>query len=280
MSSEGRLFVVATPIGCLEDITLRALRILNEADTILAEDTRRTRILCQHHSVGTRLRSFHAHSPDSLVVALVEELEAGGRLAMVTDAGTPIVSDPGARLVAAATEAGVEVEVIPGPSAVTAALSVAAIPCDSFRFVGFLPRSGAKRKRALVEIAEDESATVLFESPRRIRATLADLAPHLGDSRTLALCRELTKVHQEVVRGSADALLERLPEAVRGEITLVIEGRGEREAATVSDEEFGARAREWRAEGLSSRDISRRLAETFRIGKREAYQRLLALSDG
>ena len=159
----GRLSVVATPIGNLDDITLRAIQVLEAADIILAEDTRRTKRLTTHLGVGTRLKSFHAHSPDGAITAWVAELLGGAHLALVTDAGTPVVSDPGIRLVAACREAGVAVEVIPGASAVTAAVAVAGLRADTFRFVGFLPRGGGRRRRVLEEIGHERGATVLFE---------------------------------------------------------------------------------------------------------------------
>lgn len=279
----GRLWVVATPIGNLEDVTLRALRVLREADLVLAEDTRRTRALLGHHGIAARLRSFHAHTPPGQVEALVRELSEGRRIVLVTDAGTPVVSDPGMRLVRAAVEAGVRVETVPGPSAVTAALAVAAVPCDTFRFVGFLPRGGARRRRVLAEIAAERGASVLFEAPTRVAATLRELAAHTG-SRTVAVCRELTKVHEEVVRGTAAELAERFADGTRGEVTVVVGGRGA-EAGTAPieppDEEALARAvAELLAEGLAPTEAARRLAERTGIPRREAYRRVLRHRDG
>lgn len=214
--------MLATPIGNLEDVTLRAVRVLREADGILAEDTRRTRILCQHHGVATRARSLHAHSSSDRIRHVVQELVDGAHLALVTDAGTPAVSDPGVRLVREATAAGVQVEAIPGPSALTAALSIAGIPCDPFRFVGFLPRSGGKRRRVLEAVAQEAGATVLFESPHRLHKTLGELAELLGPSREAAVCRELTKLHEECVRAPLGELAQRYADGTRGEITLVV----------------------------------------------------------
>ena len=171
----GRLSVAATPIGCLEDITLRALRVLREADLILAEDTRHTRTLCAKHGIETPLRSFHAHTNEDRVKLLVSRLVEGAHYAMVSDAGTPVVSDPGVYLVSRAAAAGVAVEAIPGPSAVLAALCVAGLPVRRFVFEGFLPRGGGDRTRALDRIAQSADTVVLFESPHRIHATLQDL---------------------------------------------------------------------------------------------------------
>lgn len=218
----GRLSVLGTPIGNLEDITLRALRVLREADGVLAEDTRRTRVLCQHHGIDARLRSLHAHSSPDKVRRVVDELRAGAHLAMVTDAGTPAVSDPGVRLVRQAADEGVTVEAIPGPSALTAALSIAGISCDPFRFVGFLPRTGGKRRRVMEAIAADTGATALFESPHRLHKTLTELIEHLGPDREAAVCRELTKLHEEVRRAPLQELATHYADGTKGEITLLL----------------------------------------------------------
>ena len=277
----GKLSVVATPIGNLEDITLRALRVLRECDGILAEDTRRTRVLCTHHAVGTGLRSFHAHSPDAKVTALVEELLGGAHLAIVTDAGTPLVSDPGARLVRAAAAAGVRVEPIPGPSAPLAALAAAGLRVGSFRFLGFLPRSGARRRALLSEIASTRDATVVFEAPGRVPATLRDLASAVGADRPAAVCRELTKLHEEIARGTLGELAARYVEPPRGEVTLVIEGAPEDVEPVAPDREvIEARARELLAEGLRTKDVAKRLAEELKIPKSDAYRLVLDLDQG
>jgi 16S rRNA (cytidine1402-2'-O)-methyltransferase len=254
----GRLSIVTTPIGNLEDLTLRALRTLKEAHLILAEDTRRTGKLCKHYGIITRLRPFHAHSNPQTVARCVHELLQGGHLALVTDAGTPLISDPGAVLVREALKQSVAVETIPGPSAVTAALSVSGIEFDSFCFVGFLPRSGAARRRALQNIAEDQNAVVLFESPKRVGRTLAELAELLESDRPVAVCRELTKVHEEVSRGSAAELAKRFQDGTLGEVTLVVGGRVLR-----SDEpcafDIDQRITELLDQGLSARDVTRTL---------------------
>ena len=222
----GRLSIVATPIGNLEDITLRALRVLKECGRILAEDTRRTRVLCEHHGVATPLKSFHAHTTEERLHSLVDELREGAHLALVTDAGTPLVSDPGARLVAAAVAAGIDVEPIPGASAPLAALTASGLRVGRFRFVGFLPRSGRERREALARVVTDRDASVLFESPKRLPTTLRDLAA-LAPERPAAVCRELTKLNEEVARDRLQGLAERFAAAARGEITVVIEGAPE-----------------------------------------------------
>lgn len=276
----GRLSIVATPIGNLEDLTLRALRTLREADAILAEDTRRTSILCRHHGVATPLRSFHAHTPAARVAELVDELRGGARLALVSDAGTPLISDPGAELVRAASEAGVRVESIPGASAPIAALVASGLAAPSFEFVGFLPRGGGRRQEALAGIARARGAVVLFEAPSRVAATLRDLGRVLGGARRAAVCRELTKVHEEIARGTLDALAARFAEGARGEITIVVSApdvppQDEREP--VDDDEI---LRWLDDEGLGTKDAADRLAEREAIARKDAYRRVLALAEG
>jgi len=219
------LLVCATPIGNLEDVTLRVLRELREADVVLCEDTRRTRVLLDRHGIRARLLSYHEHNEAQRTAELLPRLEAGERLALCTDAGMPGVSDPGARLVAAALDADVEVAVLPGPSAVDTALLASGFASEGgFVFVGFLPRSGGAL-RSLVRTL-GERPTVAFESPQRLPATLRVLAEEVG-GRRLAVCRELTKQFEEVVRGTAADLSERYTEPPKGEITLVIEGGAE-----------------------------------------------------
>jgi 16S rRNA (cytidine1402-2'-O)-methyltransferase len=252
----GVLWVVATPIGNLEDITLRALRVLREADAVLAEDTRTTRKLLERHGISTPLRTHHAHSSEGSVARMVEELRAGARLALVTDAGTPLVSDPGAALVSAAAAAGVRVEPVPGPSATLAAISVAGVRADGFRFVGFLPRAGGRRRAALRRVADDPLTTVLFEAPPRTARTLADLAAACGEDRPAALCRELTKAFEEVARGTLADLARRAERGVRGEVTIVVEGRRlspRSDAAT--DAEAHAPAEPTVREACGARDV-------------------------
>lgn len=276
---EGRLSIVATPIGNLEDLTLRALRTLREADTILAEDTRRTSHLCRHHGVGTPLRSFHAHTPRERIVPLVNAMLRGKHFALVSDAGTPLVSDPGAELVRAAVEAGVRVESIPGASAPITALVASGLAAPSFSFVGFLPRSGGRRTRAIAQIAKFGGATTLFEAPKRVAATLRDLASVLGGARQAAVCRELTKLHEEIARGSLGELAASFAEReVLGEITLVIaapEQPPEDEREPIDDDTV----RRWiEDESLGTRDAADRLAELEGVPRKDAYRRVLAIA--
>src|SRR5918997_6469252 len=193
------LTVVPTPIGNLEDITLRALRALREADLVACEDTRRTGRLLAHYEMRQDLLAYHEHNEETLAPKLAERASTG-RVALVTDAGTPLVSDPGYRLVRACIEAGVEVEVLPGPSALTTALVVSGLPADTVVFAGFPPRKGGERTRLFGRIATEPSTFVLFESPHRLAKTLGDLSPEAP----VAVCRELTKLHEEVFRGTAE----------------------------------------------------------------------------
>lgn len=274
-TTEGRLYIVATPIGSLDDLSVRAIRVLREVDLILAEDTRRSRILTAHHGIETRLRSFHAHSSPETREAIVAELVGGARFALVSDAGTPLVSDPGYELVDAARTAGVTVEHLPGPSAVLTALCVAGLRCDDFRFVGFLPRSGAKRRRLLDSIAASETTIVFFEAPNRVRDTLTDLSQRLDADRRIAVCRELTKRHEEVLRGTLAEVVAALPEDVLGEISVVIEGRESADDETLTDADVDARIDAMIARGIAPKAIAKSLAESTGSTSRELYKRVL-----
>lgn len=220
----GTLFVVGTPIGNLEDVTLRALRILRDVNLIAAEDTRTTRTLLRAHSIDTPMTSFHEFSAPGKVRHLVERLDHEN-LALVSDAGMPGLSDPGFPLIRAALEAGHSVTPVPGPSAILAALVASGLPMNPFHFLGFLPRKSGQRRRALEAVAEEEATLVAFESPHRLVASLGDAAAVLGD-RPMAAARELTKKFEEIVRGTIPELLIRFrQEAPRGEFTLVFGGR-------------------------------------------------------
>ncbi len=217
----GILYVVATPIGNLEDVTLRALRILREVSLIAAEDTRRTAKLLQHYSISTRTTSLHEHNEHEKTPRLVERLRGGESVALVSDAGTPVVSDPGQRLVAAARSAGIRVESIPGPSAVMAAVSVAGLPATEFTFLGFPPHRSNDRMRWLAEGARQSRLVVFFEAPHRIRQTLSELEVITGPDRVVAVGRELTKAHDELVVNPISTVLSEL-RAPRGEFTVLL----------------------------------------------------------
>jgi 16S rRNA (cytidine1402-2'-O)-methyltransferase len=230
----GHLVVCPTPIGNLEDVTLRVLSALREADLVACEDTRRTRTLLDRYGVKAKLVSYHEHNEEKRSAELVERMRAGATVALVSDAGMPLVSDPGYVLVRACVAAGLPVEVLPGPSAALAALVASALPSDRWRFAGFLPRKKGELRRAL---AEPGGTLVAFEAPGRVPGTLAVLAD-LDPDREVAVCRELTKVHEEVVRGSAAELAARYADAPpKGEVVLVIapapEGAGEVDEAAL-----------------------------------------------
>jgi 16S rRNA (cytidine1402-2'-O)-methyltransferase len=215
------LAVCATPIGNLEDVTLRVLRELGEADLVLCEDTRRTKILLERHGIEAKLVSYHEHNEAERTAQVLPRLEAGERIALTSDAGLPGVSDPGARLIAAALEAGVEVTVLPGPSAVETALVASGLLGDRYQFLGYLPRAEGARGALWAELATWPHSAVAFESPRRLPASLRSLADVLPE-RPVAVCRELTKRFEEVVRGSAVEIAGRFSDAPRGEITVVV----------------------------------------------------------
>jgi 16S rRNA (cytidine1402-2'-O)-methyltransferase len=238
--SAGRLVVCPTPIGNLEDVTLRVLSALREADVVACEDTRQTGKLLERYGVSAPLVSYHEHNEEARSAQLVERMRAGATVALVSDAGMPLISDPGYVLVRACAAAGLAVEVLPGPSAALAALVASALPADRWRFVGFLPRKAGRLREVL---AEPGGTLVAFESPRRLPATLAALA-ELDPDRAAAVCRELTKVHEEVVRGTASELAARYAsEEPRGEIVLVVAGAPEPAAGAASDASVDAVAR-------------------------------------
>ena len=224
-AGRGTLYVVATPIGNLGDITLRALEVLRGVPVVAAEDTRLTLRLWARHGITTHLVSYHAQSAPAREAELMARLAAGDDVAIVTDAGTPLVSDPGEGLVGAWAAAGGTVVPIPGPSAVLAALVASGIPAPRWAFEGFLPRKGAERRERLARIAGDERASVLFEAPGRTAATLADLAAACGSERAAAVCRELTKRHEEIRRGPLGELaVAAAADGLRGEVTIVVAG--------------------------------------------------------
>jgi 16S rRNA (cytidine1402-2'-O)-methyltransferase len=278
--SRGILYIVATPIGNLGDITLRALDVLRSVPLVAAEDTRMTRRIWARHGVATPLVSYHARNAARRGPELLEHLASGRDLALVTDAGTPLVSDPGEGLAVAWAAAGGSVVPVPGPSAVLAALVASGIPAPRWAFEGFLPRSGRERRERLTRIAADERATVLFEAPGRVAVTLRDLAAACGDGRVAALCRELTKIHEDVRRGSLRELAESAAaEPPRGEIVLVVGGRrgaDQAEAAgrvdTVSASEARDRVARLVREGLTRSAAARQVARETALSRRELFR--------
>jgi len=273
--SAGTLYVVATPLGNLGDLTDRARQTLSAVPLVAAEDTRRARILLGHVGARPRVVSLHAHSSDRRLDALTQSLEGGQDVALLSDAGTPTVSDPGASLVRRAQEAGVHVVSVPGPSAVTAALSISGIAADRYTFLGFLPRKGADRKRLLTAVAGSPWTTVLFEAPSRVVRLLEDLAKVCGAERHAAVARELTKVHEELRSGNLDTLAGYYRvHPPRGEVTLVVAGtsRGAEAERDVDLDAVRDRARALLGQELTRRDVAAQLVEEFPLSRREAYR--------
>lgn len=267
----GRLFVVATPIGNLGDLTLRAIETLRAADRVLAEDTRRTLALLSHLGIsGKPVDRLDAHAPPEVVERAAARLVAGESLALVTDAGTPVVSDPGVSLVRLAAERGIPVVPIPGASAVLAAVSVSGLVTGPFRFVGFLPRSGPERREALAELVATKEPVVLFESPERTAATLSDLA-EISPDRGVVVARELTKLHEELVRGTLRQVAEIARQWV-GEVTIVLgEGTAAQAAPSLDEAEIHRRIDEALAQKRRARDIAEEMSLLLRLPKKEAY---------
>ena len=276
----GTLYVVATPIGNLEDLSIRAARILREVDVIACEDTRHTRLLLQRYGITTPMVSYHEHNEPARAQELLRRLEAGESAALVSDAGTPVLSDPGFSLVRQAIAGGIPVVPLPGPSAITAALSVAGLPTDRFVFLGFLPRKAGERRRALEEVASIPWTLVLFETPHRIAQALRDLHTILGD-RQVAVMRELTKKFEEVVRGTVSQVADRMQQTPpRGELTLVVAGaeavRGG-EAASVPVGEPAAHLRALVSSGTPVKEAIRQVAQAHRLRRRAVYEMALVL---
>lgn len=271
----GTLYVVATPIGNLEDVTFRALRVLREVALIAAEDTRRTNRLLQHYSISTPATSLHEHNEHRKVPLLIARLQQGDSVALVSDAGTPLISDPGARLVAAAHQAGIRVEPLPGPSAVMAALSASGFNLEQFVFLGFPPAKGKSRVDWFAGLRAESRPLVIYEAPHRIRDTLSDLLANLGN-RPVLLGRELTKAHETLVIRPISELLE--SHAVeRGEYTIVVPvetGKDRHEIISTDSDvyaEFGVLTNN---EGRSRREAIKQLATRFGLSAKEVYRRI------
>jgi 16S rRNA (cytidine1402-2'-O)-methyltransferase len=269
----GVLYIVATPIGNLGDLSDRARETLGAVDLVVAEDTRRTGRLLQAIGVRAALRSFFEGNERARTPAIVRELVDGRSVALVSDGGMPLVSDPGYRLVAACIEVGVEVRVVPGASAVLAALVVSGLPTDRFAFEGFLPRAAGERRARLAAVAHDPRTLVFFESPRRVPGMLRDLVATVGDRR-VALCRELTKLHEEVRRGTATEVLGSFEDdPLRGEVVVVVEG--DRDGAPVDMAAAVASARALVADGARKRDAAHAIADRLGISANAVYRALL-----
>lgn len=270
----GTLYLVATPIGNLEDITVRALRILREADLIACEDTRQTRRLLDHFGISKPMLSYHEHNEAARAAELISRIEAGASVALVTDAGTPLISDPGYRAAAAAIAAGIPVIPIPGASALLTALAGSGLPTDEFRFCGFLPPRSAQRRRTLESFQDEDCTLIFYEAPHRILDALEDVAAELP-RRPVVVARELTKIHEEFLRGTAPEVRAQLAArpSVKGEITLLL-GRPVKGADTaMASPEEEVRALE--LEGVPRMDAVKRVAKARDIPKRELYRRII-----
>ena len=267
----GTLYVVATPIGNLEDITYRAVRMLREADLIACEDTRQTRKLLDHYGIAKPLVSYHEHNEAVRSEDLVAKIQTGANVALVSDAGMPLISDPGYRVVHAAIGAGIPVVPIPGPSALLSALVASGLPTDAFTFGGFLPAKSGQRERLLEGLREETVTSIFYEAPHRIVEALGDIEKILGD-RPVVVARELTKLHEEILRGTAGEVRSALAArpAVKGEITLLI-GKGTTPpAATTSIEDA---VEEYVRSGMGRMEAMKKVAREHRISKRDVYRR-------
>jgi 16S rRNA (cytidine1402-2'-O)-methyltransferase len=269
------LYIVATPIGNLEDISLRAIRVLGQVKLIAAEDTRTTRNLLQEYKIKTKLTSYHEHNKHAKLGYLIELLKTDD-IALVSDAGMPGVSDTGYELIKAAIEADIGVIVIPGASAVLTALVLSGLPANEFLYLGFLPRKKGDRVRVLESLETEKRTVVFFESPHRLIDSLEDIRSHSGD-RKVAVCRELTKIHEEVFRGSVSEAIGHFTNP-RGEFTIVLEGAGE--VKDMSDGLAGEDLKNLMNKGLSARDAVSALAGSTGISKKKLYSQWLELKKG
>lgn len=273
----GALYIVPTPIGNLEDITFRAVRVLKEVDLIAAEDTRHSQVLLNHYGIRTPVTSYHEHNERTKARELVERLRQGTSIALLSDAGTPMISDPGYRLVVEAIRAGVQVIPLPGPSAVTAALSAAGLPTDRFGFEGFLPAKKSERRSALEALKKDTKTLIFYEAPHRLKETLADMAEIFGD-REVAIGREISKVHEEFLRGAMRELIAKLEQQnVRGEITLIVQGATS--GALVEEDQLISEVRQLADDGMRVKEISELLGARHGISRREVYRLALRLKN-
>jgi len=272
--SQAGLYVVATPIGNLEDITYRAVRLLSEVDLIAAEDTRHSRVLLSHYNITTKMQALHEHNEAQVFERILDRIVAGQAIALISDAGTPLISDPGFHLVRAAREAGLPVYSVPGPSAVTAALSVAGLPPDRFAFEGFLPSKATARKKRLQALCHETRTLVFFESSHRIGATIADMSEVFGEQRLVAVCRELTKKFETVIRVPLAEMKTELAQDAnqsRGEFVVVVEGdKGSEDAALSNAHKMALTLMEF----LPASQAARVAAQLNNVPRRKVYELL------
>jgi 16S rRNA (cytidine1402-2'-O)-methyltransferase len=277
----GELFIVTTPIGNLEDITQRALRVLREVDVIACEDTRHTQKLLNHFGISTKAISYHEHNERERAAELCQSIESGKNVALVSDAGTPLISDPGFRILNAAIERGISVVPVPGPTALTTALAASGLPTDQFLFAGFLPSRASARRTKLEGLAANPATLIFYEAPHRIVATLKDARDVLG-TRHAVVARELTKLHEEFARGTLAELVEHFSgkPSIRGEIVLMISGRGGEpapaEATTPPEQQLRDRVDQLERDGLDSKVALKQAARELGIKRADAYRMMVA----
>ena len=277
----GTLFVVGTPIGNLDDVTIRAAEVLRAVGVCYAEDTRRTRKLLDHLGARTPIKSLHQHNEQARVEEILEQLRSGVSLALVSDAGTPTISDPGCRVLQAVLDEGGSVSPIPGPSAVVSALSVSGFSANQFAFVGFPPRRGKARDAWISDVVSTEETVVVFEAPRRLVKLLDDLVEAGIGTRQAVICRELTKLHEEVVPGTVTELATIYGEgSVKGEVTIVVSGAVDVTDAALDLATIRESSKVWAREGTSRRDIAERLVREFGIGRNLAYRLSIQKEEG
>jgi len=263
------LYIVATPIGNMEDITLRALRVLKEVDFIAAEDTRHTRTLLSRHDIHTKLVSFHEHSAPEKRAWLIGELLAGKNVALVSDAGTPVISDPGAELISEAAQAGVEITSLPGACAAVTAMTLSGFG-GPFTFIGFLSKKSAEEKQQIAQVQASALPCILYESPHHLSATLEKLRAACGDNRRVAVAKELTKIYERVLRGNLKDACEAFSGENKGEYVIVV-GGAEPQAAEVTDEEIRALLAQYIRGGMTKKDAANAASETLGIRRNRAY---------
>ena len=266
----GKLYIIATPIGNLEDITLRALRILKEVDIIAAEDTRQTLKLLNHYDISKHLISYHRHNEETKSNYLIEKLKEGQNIGLVSDAGTPGISDPGEEVIKKAIEEGIEVIPIPGACAMVNALICSGLNTKEFSFLGFLPLNKKSRKEKLEEISKATKTVILYEAPHKMKATLKDLKEYIGN-RSIVLARELTKIHEEFIRKPIEELIEDI-DNLKGEMILVIEAGEEAEVLTQEELTIEEQYRKYEKQGLTKNEIIKKIAKDRNVSKNEIYQ--------
>lgn len=274
-------YLIATPIGNLSDISKRAVEVLKSVDLVLAEDTRRTAILTKSYEIDVPLMSLHGHNERYRIPAVLEMLDKGKNVALVSDAGTPALSDPGEHLVDSVIAAGHKLSPIPGASAILAALVASGFPCVPFSFYGFVPRKGKPRSRTLSRLIDSSETAVFFESPKRLVTLLADLISSGQEKRKLVVAREMTKIHEEFIRGTVSEVLEYFTaNKVRGEITLVLSPR-EKEKGELRKDVIAAEilSEGYLGQGLSSSDVARQVSEVLEISKNKAYEIVHSVMD-